>query len=171
LYWYQRLHLLFHLAEAHTNRSAVKEIHMTQDPFGNLTDWGPALNTLEIMADRGRLEECQPGLIRILRYKGNWRLREEVLKRTGEIQKPIRELVFQVLAIIADDNLYYDVRILAADALSKLIHKIRNGDSDKIYPEMQAVIQKIRRTPQPPFFSRALEKLHSEFPDQNSREN
>ena len=144
---------------------------MTQDPFGNLTDWGPALNTLEILTDRGGLEACQPGLIRILRYKGNWRLREEVLKRIGEIQKPIRELLFQVLAIVADDNVYYDLRILAAEAMGQLLQKAGNGSGDKIHTEVQAVVQKVRSTPQPPFFNQALEKLHSEFRVHNSWKN
>ncbi len=143
---------------------------MTKDPFGNLTDWGPVLNTLEILSDRGRLAECQPGLIRILRYKGNWRLREEVLQRVGGIQNPSRELVLQVLTLLADDNAYYDLRILAADALGKLLQNIRNGRGDRIKPEVQAIVQKLTRTPQPPFFNQALERLHSEFLFQDSWE-
>ena len=100
---------------------------MKQDPFGNLTDWGPVLDTFEVLADNGRLAECQPGLIRILRFKGNWRLREEVLKRVGKIQTPSRELVLQVLAILSDDNTYYDARIIAGDALVQLL---KNGPAD-----------------------------------------
>ena len=97
---------------------------MKQDPFGNLVEWGEVLNSIEEMAASGCLSDCQPGLVRILRYKGNWRLREAVLRHIGEIQAPSEELVDQVLSILDDDNTYYDVRILAGCALSQLIKNI-----------------------------------------------
>jgi len=96
---------------------------MKHDLFGSLRDWGPVLELVDDLADNGQLAKCQPGLIRILRYKGNWRLREEVLKRVGEIKTPSSELVFQVLSILADDNIYYDVRILASEALIQMVEK------------------------------------------------
>ncbi len=68
---------------------------MKHDLFGSLRDWGPVLELVDDLADNGQLAKCQPGLIRILRYKGNWRLREEVLKRVGEIKTPSSELVFK----------------------------------------------------------------------------
>lgn len=135
---------------------------MKRDPFGNLTDWGQVLDTFEELADSGRLSECQPGLIRILRFKGNWRLREEVLKRVGEIQTPSRELVFNVLAILADDNTYYDARIIAGDALVQLF---KNGQADsyeEFTAEARKVVEKQKTTPQPPFFNEALDRLYSE---------
>lgn len=135
---------------------------MEQDPFGNLTDWGPVLDTLGELADSGRLAECQPGLIRILRFKGNWRLREEVLKRTGEIKAPSRELVLQVLAILADDNIYYDARIMAGDALVQLL---KNGPADSaedLTLTARKLVQKLKSTPQPPIFDEALDRLHCE---------
>ena len=135
---------------------------MEQDPFGNLTDWGPVLDTLGELADSGRLAECQPGLIRILRFKGNWRLREEVLKRIGEIKAPSRELVLQVLAILADDNIYYDARIMAGDALVQLL---KNGPADSaedLIATARKLVQKLKSTPQPPIFDEALGRLHCE---------
>ena len=135
---------------------------MKQDPFGNLTDWGPVLDTFDELADSGRLAECQPGLIRILRFKGNWRLREEVLKRVGEIQTPSREMVLQVLAILADDNTYYDARIIAGDALVQLL---KNGPADsheELTTAAKKLVDKLKSTPQPPFFDEALDRVHSE---------
>ena len=135
---------------------------MKQDPFGNLTDWGPVLDTFDELADSGRLAECQPGLIRILRFKGNWRLREEVLKRVGEIQTPSRELVLQVLAILADDNTYYDARIIAGDALVQLL---KNGPADsheELTSAAKKLVDKLKSTPQPPFFDEAIDRVHRE---------
>ncbi len=63
----------------------------------------------------------QRGLVRILRYKGNWLLREEVLKRIGGIPSPSDELAGQVLTILSDDNIYYEARVIASNALIGLL--------------------------------------------------
>lgn len=133
---------------------------MEQDPFGNLTDWGRVLDTFGELADSGRLAECQPGLIRILRFKGNWRLREEVLKRIGETNAPSRELVLQVLTILADDNIYYDARIMAGDALVQLLKNGPDASLDELAATAAKLVQKLKSTPQPPFFDEALERLY-----------
>jgi hypothetical protein len=135
---------------------------MKQDPFGNLTDWGSVLDIFGELADSGRLAEYQPGLIRILRFKGNWRLREEVLKRVGEIQVPSKELITQVLAILADDNIYYDARIIAGDALVQLLKNWPADSHEELISATKKLVEKLKRTPQPPFFDEALDRLHRE---------
>lgn len=136
---------------------------MKHDPFGNLRDWGPVLVLLEKLSDNGQLVDCQPGLIRILKYKGNWQLREEVLKKVGEIQDPSGELICQVLSILADDNIYYDARILASDALIQLLKNAQDGFNGEMSMSVRKVTEKLRTTPQPPIFDNALEELHSEI--------
>ena len=135
---------------------------MKKDPFGNLTDWGQVLDTFGELADSGRLAECQPGLIRILRFKGNWRLREEVLKRIGEVKAPSRELVLQVLGILADDNTYYDARIMAGDALVQLLKNGIDDSPEDLTSTARKIVQKLKSTPQPPFFDEVLDRLHCE---------
>jgi hypothetical protein len=135
---------------------------MTHDPFGNLNDWGMVIELLEELGDEDRLKDCQPGLIRILQYKGNWRLREEVLKRAGEIQNPSTDLVFQILAALADDNLYYDARILAGDALIQLLKSIHESLDPEIIEEIRKVVKKLRSTPQPSFLNDALNRIYTE---------
>ena len=136
---------------------------MNGDPFGNLTDWGPVLDTIKDFADRGNLAQCQPGLVRILRYKGNWRLREEVLKRVGEVQTPSKELVHQVIAIFDDDNIYYDARLIAGKALIQMLKNTSSLEDDDIHGKARKVIQKLRSTPQPTFFDNIIDRLQSEL--------
>lgn len=136
---------------------------MTNDPFGNLREWGPALELLDKLASHGELAECQTGLARILRYKGNWRLREEVLKRIGGIPSPTDELVDQILAILSDDNTYYDARILASNAFIQLLKNNRNSLHQDFILEIRKAIEKISKSPQPPFFDKAIKKLDSEI--------
>ena len=136
---------------------------MKHDPFGNLSDWGPVLGLVDGLADNGQLADCQPGLIRILRHKGNWQLREEVLKRVGEIQDPSREMISQVLSILADDNIYYDARILASEALIQFLKNVRDGFNGEIKISLQKVAERLRTTPQPAIFDNALKKIYSEI--------
>ena len=135
---------------------------MKHDPFGNLTDWGMALNVFEEMANNGRLDECQPGLIRILRFKGNWRLREEVLKRIGELQIPSEDVFLQVLSILSDDNIYYDARVIAGEVLVEMLKNVHADAYDELVTAAKKTVEKLRRTPQPPFFNEALDRLYTE---------
>ncbi|MGB5987118.1 MAG: hypothetical protein WBG37_17575 [Desulfobacterales bacterium] len=134
---------------------------MTQDPFGNLMDWGPVLDTLEELAHQGNLDKYQSGLIRILRFKGNWRLREEVLKRVGEIQSPAPELIRQVLTLLDDDNLYYDARILAGEALVQLLENLHSDPEGEIHARVGNFIKRLTGMPQPPFFTDALNRMNA----------
>jgi len=134
-----------------------------KDPFGNLSDWGRVLDILDNVSDNAKLEECQTGLIRILKFKGNWRLREEVLKRVGSIQSPCDALVFQVLSILADDNIYYEARILATEALIQMLKNAQEGFNRNITTSIQKVIDRLRRTLQPNIFDNSLKKLYASF--------
>jgi len=133
-----------------------------QDPFGDLSDWGRVLEILEEMTADSQLDMCQPGLVRILRYKGNWRLREEVLKRMGGIEAPSTELIDQTLRVLADDNIYYDARVLAANALMQMLGRVQNGLDRNINLLVRQATARLRTTPQPLAFDNALKKLHSE---------
>lgn len=138
---------------------------MKEDPFGNLMDWDFALETLEKLAEDGNLSNCQPGLIRILRYKGNWRLREEVLKCVGEVQTPSKELIHQVISILNDDNIYYDARIMAGNALVRLFKNTEDFNRDDTHTAAKKVMEKLKSTPQPSFFDKAIDQIYSELAD------
>lgn len=136
---------------------------MTHDPFGNLREWGPALELLDGLDSNGKLAACQRGLVRILRYKGNYRLREEVLKRIGGILSPSDELAGQVLTILADDNIYYDARILANNALIQWLKNSKSSLNQEFILEIRKMIEKLSKLPHPPFFDKAIKRLDSEI--------
>ncbi len=144
---------------------------MKDDPFGNLRYWGPVLELLDELVRNGKLADCQRGLVRILRYKGNWRLREEVLKRIGAISSPSNELVGQTLTIFADDNIYYDARILASDALIQLLNNSLGSLHKKFIPEIRKVLDKLSKLPQPPIYADAIKQLDSEISGQGAMYN
>lgn len=134
---------------------------MQPDPFGNLKDWGPVLELVCQLAESGKLSKCQPGLARILAYKDNWRLREETLKRLGAVENPSEAMLDRVLRILADENLYYEVRILACEAMAELLKNMDNRFTAVTKAAMAEVLAKQLATPQPPIFYDALQKLHA----------
>ena len=125
---------------------------MQPDPFGNLKDWGPVLELICKLADDGNLRECQPGPTRILRYRDNWRLREETLNRIGKISNPADALVRQVLNIIADENLYDEVRILACDTMMELLKNSANTFDIQTEKELLEIVENLLSSQHPPQF-------------------
>jgi hypothetical protein len=134
---------------------------MQPDPFGNLKDWGPVWELLCKLADDGNLRECQPGLTRILRYRDNWRLHEETLNRIGKISNPADALVRQVLNIIADENLYDEVRILACDTMMELLKNSANTFDTQTEKELLEIVENLLSSNHPPISEPALKKLYS----------
>ena len=120
-----------------------------------------AMELLSTLSENGELNDCQPGLARILAFQGNWRIREETLKRLRYIENPSNELIRQVINIIADANLYYEMRIIACQAIEELL----NRNHHPYYASMQTILLQTLAAqmsiPQPPIFQQALESLHS----------
>ncbi len=134
---------------------------MQPDPFGNLRDWGPVLEHIYQLGDENSLSGCQPGLIRILRYRDNWRLREETLKRIGKIEQPDDALVNQVLNIIEDGQLYYEVRILAIEAMMEFLKNVSSRFESSTETKILTAVDILISIQQPPIFELALKKLYS----------
>lgn len=116
---------------------------MPHDPFGNLEEWGFVMDLLADLKSARCLTECQRGLIRILRFKGNWRLREEVLKQLDQIETPVEELIDEVCNIALDENSYYEVRILASTALARLVHSRRELAGSQICPKTESIVERL----------------------------
>ena len=135
---------------------------MNVDGFGNLREWGRVLEKMEALAKSGKLGDCQEELIRVLRYNDNWRLREAALAALTGISEPNPALIDEALKIMMRDDLYYDVRILAADALGKTLKKdsrTNRGGGDKMKETLNRVIEGMNRLlsdPQPPILHRAV---------------
>lgn len=131
---------------------------MQPDPFADLQKWESVLEHVGRLADADRLDDHQPDLIRTLAYHGNWRLREETLRKSFAIQKPSEAMIQQVLRIIVDENLYYEVRTLACLLMVDLLHKV-GSQYTTTQKTIQQMTQKLLSIPQPSIFADALKKL------------
>ena len=124
----------------------------------NFQEWERVLATLEKIKRRGDLHHFQNDLIRLLKYRGNWRLCEAALKAIQHIQQPTAPLVSEVLTIIMDDNLYYEVRAMACHTLNGLIHRYKsssNGCQTLARLPIAKHLKALTSVPQPPILSTA----------------
>jgi hypothetical protein len=104
---------------------------MKTDIFGNLMEWGEVLKKLMQLRDTKTLNDHQPGLARILRYRHNWRLRETVLKLIREVENPAEELFRETLHLALDEKAYPEVRVMAVQTVADLMIKNRRIYSKK----------------------------------------
>ncbi len=136
---------------------------MSSEMFGNLRDWGEALQNLNELKKAGRLDEHQPGLVRILRYKYNWRLREAVLGCLAQVSHPSLELVNEVCRLASDEETYHEVRILAAHALPCLMRNFDDTQGHEAAQLRDSVARKMEvllRSPQPPVIHEAVHRSY-----------
>ncbi len=134
---------------------------MNRDPFEDLQDWGKVLETMEQMKRDCCLDDNQNGLIRILRYTRNWRLRESALEYAALLKKPGAEIVSAVLEMLEDGKLYCDARILAANALGAMAVQLTKSDGRPRGGPVNLILEKMRmllNSPEPPVLHDAIRK-------------
>ncbi len=131
--------------------------------FGNLTDWGSVMEKLQKLSDDRELDQYQDELIRLLRFDQNWRLREAAVEAVPLVENPNLDLARELLLLILRKDLYYDVRILAADSLGELAERIINNravDKDilkQFVTEIKTTLESLLASPEPPKFHEALQ--------------
>ena len=134
---------------------------MSGDIFGNLREWGEVPEQLWQLSESGSVSEHEAGLVRILRYRENWRLREMVLRVLDDLESPSDRVLSAVLDILADETLYREVRVLAAEKLAHLVGK-RLQEVDKQYSaEVHEVIRRVellRQQPHEPVLDSAIDQ-------------
>ncbi|MBU4580925.1 MAG: hypothetical protein KKH02_00640 [Proteobacteria bacterium] len=135
---------------------------MENADFGNLRDWGNVLEKMEELSKAGKLGDYQSELVRVLRYNDNWRLREAALEALPGVKRPGAALINEVFTIMMREDLYCDVRILAADALGKTLRKSSktdrhgSGEADDAVGKVLEGMKHLLDDPQPPILHKAL---------------
>lgn len=127
------------------------------------------MDTLYLLIDSSTLDDHQEELIRLLRYDGNWRLRETAVEASATLRRPAIETVKQIVQLIKRDDLYYNIRIMASEALSTLVPVIlANQDMDKdlvrvFINEANHEVYELLSSPAPPIFHDALEVTYEQL--------
>jgi hypothetical protein len=135
---------------------------MQKDDFGNLAEWGRVLNQLAQLTRDGTIDEHQAGLVRLLHYQDNWRLREAALEAIRHVRRPGEPLVTAVLELMTDEHLYHELRVLAAEALASLVAAGRAVGAGRNRELEQAVLTQMHAlldAPHPPVLHQAVRRI------------
>lgn len=73
---------------------------MKDNLFGNLMDWGSVLDKLENLKYTGELDNHQDELLRLLRFDGNWRLREAAVEASSDLSNPSLDIGKQLVKLM-----------------------------------------------------------------------
>lgn len=129
------------------------------DVFGDLMEWGRVLRQIEQLRLAGQLDEHREGLIRLLRYRYNWQLRQAALRAVREVKRPSKGLIDALLGIVTDEQSDLETRLLACDAVRKLIR--RRSERREAESSRAAVLGRageLLAVPQPPLLREAVEE-------------
>ena len=125
-------------------------------------DWGAVLEKMEASCKSGRPGDYQDELIRVLRHNDNWRLREAAMVVLPAVKKPSAALVDEVFAILMRDDLCCDVRILAADALGRMLKnepsrgRPRSAEENRVVRKVLEGMSRLLMDSQPPILHGAV---------------
>jgi hypothetical protein len=138
---------------------------MKGDPFGNLMDWGQALERLQEMEEEGALDQAQPGLIRLILYPLNWQVRHRALIAARKVTEPNAQLMVTIADVMADPGCYTDTRVLAAKALGEFADHGAMADSSEStdVSELLGVLTTILNSPEAPILHRAVDEVVSKI--------
>jgi len=135
---------------------------MAADIFGNLREWGRVLDALETARTQQVLDEHQAGLARILRFRGNWRLVENVLRVVPEIRQASDLLIAEVCNLAAAWDVSVDLRVLAARALGHLLSHRPEQASSFDPARTLRTMEEIAAKPLPPVLTEAVKAAVAE---------
>lgn len=133
---------------------------MAADVFGNLVDWGRVLKQLEELSVQHLLDEHQPGLARILRWGGNWRLTQWVLAHVPEIHQASDILIAELVNILTNEDASLRDRVSAAQGIGHLLPRRPQQTWDSPSYDPARVVQVMRDMlgrPMPPLLHNALD--------------
>lgn len=132
---------------------------MPTDVFGDLQEWGCALNRLDDLKKAGALDDHQSGLARLIRYQHNWRVQQEALLAATYVSRPVEPLIHATVKVLNDREAILENRILAARALGSLLSCLQNGQGGFTREAGSAslVMKAVLADGGPPILQRAVE--------------
>ncbi len=130
---------------------------MKKDLFGNLRDWSEVLETLERLRRERLLDEHQGELSRLLRYQGNWRLRQQALYCALEITQANDVLIAEVLHVLVEPDSGLEMRQLAARVVGRLLIRRQKQKSSFFDPtKVRQTLEDMLNQPEAPVLHEAI---------------
>lgn len=132
--------------------------------LGNLEEWDKALDVLGEIEKNKLLDEYQKELIYMIRYNDNWRLREAAIEASRAVNNPDQELINELLSVMKNEGIYVDARIMATDAIGRIIANTSNNDACdqdeicKMKARADECLTNLAKCPQVPVFLEMITK-------------
>ena len=137
---------------------------MANDIFGDLQNWVCVLDRMERLANEGSLDQHQAGLARVARYPFNWRLRQAALRTIGLLKEPREEVIDVVLRILNNEHGDIEIRILAGDALARILSNGGAGSlSERTRCRIEQSILDVLGATQPPVLHDAAQNWRQQL--------
>ncbi|NLG43946.1 MAG: hypothetical protein GX547_11910 [Phycisphaerae bacterium] len=134
---------------------------MKRRNFGDLREWGRVSEELDAIQRQGGLDEYQEELAHMLRFRDNWRLREMALTSIKRVEAVSENLAREVLKILNDDELYQEVRMLAAEVLADALARARAANRNALSGVVRDAINTMHAIidgPQPPVLQETVRR-------------
>lgn len=128
----------------------------------NLEEWGRVLEQLDHLRRDRILDRHQNEILRLLRYQDNWRLREAALEALLDVQKPSGPVVEETCRIVMNEGLYYQMRVLAAEALAAMNERLaasREPEAAELRHQIGKQMQELLDSHQPPILHQAVRRV------------
>ena len=134
---------------------------MTTDVFGNLADWGSVLDRLQELREKELLDEHQAGLARMLRYRVNPHLMEQVFICAMDIKQASDVLIADLLDVVVSEEVALTFRTQAVRALGHLLVHRPPQTSEASLETGQIVeqLEDLAKRPGPPILTEVLGRV------------
>jgi len=134
---------------------------MKRRNLGDLREWGRVSEELAAIQRQGGQEESPQERVHMLRFRDNWRLREMALTSIKRVEAVSEELAREMLKIMNDDELYDEVRMLAAEALADALARARAANRNALAGVVRDAIDTMHAIldgPQPPVLQETVRR-------------
>ncbi|MGE5644628.1 MAG: hypothetical protein ACM336_02430 [Acidobacteriota bacterium] len=118
--------------------------------FGDLQEWGRVLDQVRRLRQDGTLDQHQPELARLVRYPSNWQLRQAGLRAAAELKTAGDEVLRATVRVLADEEMDLDTRVLAGNAVSRMLGAADSRIGDAARAEAIGAIGDLLKKHQPP---------------------
>jgi len=134
---------------------------MKRRNLGDLREWGRVSEELAAIQRQGGQEESPQERVHMLRFRDYWRLREMALTSIKRVEAVSEELAREMLKIMNDDELYDEVRMLAAEALADALARARAANRNALAGVVRDAIDTMHAIldgPQPPVLQETVRR-------------
>lgn len=146
---------------------------MTKQKPDEVKDQCRMVEELEELKRTRRLDDHQSALRRILRHRGNWRVKECALECVKALKEPQKELIQEACSIMCDEDTPPELRLRAVHLIRDFAVKGKERTEPMPYYQGATIIDKLKGlvgVPMHPILQRRIVQAIEEINKADARE-